>query len=72
MEYSGLIESDCKVIQLFEKARMSESQKDFISIKIQHGPFYYNFVGAVGHEHLSSSEVVRERKSIRTAAVGLY
>jgi len=38
-----------KLILLFEKA-----QQIVISIKIQHGPFYYNFVGAVGHELLGA------------------
>jgi len=66
MEQSGLIKSDCKVILLFEKAQMEESQHNVISIKIQHGLFNYNFVAAVGHEHLSSSDVGRDRKSLRT------
>jgi len=51
MEKSGLIESGCKVV---------------ISIQIQHGPCCYNFVGAVGREHLPSSEVGRDTKSLRT------
>jgi len=54
MEQSGFIESDCK-----------ESQ-NVISIIIQHGPLYYNYVGAVGHEHIYSSEVGRDRKSLKT------
>jgi len=50
-------------VLLFEKARMEESHKT------QHGPFSYNFVLAVGHEHYSSSEVGRDRKSLRTTAL---
>jgi len=42
MEESGLLESDYKVILLFEKA-----QKVVISITIHQ---CYNFVGAVAHE----------------------
>jgi len=45
---------------------MEESQKVVISIKIQHGPFSSNVDWAVGHEHFSSSEVRRDRKSLRT------
>jgi len=67
MEQSGLIESDCKVILLFEKAQKEESHKVVISMKIERGPFIYNFIGAVGRERLSSSEVRRDRK--RTAAL---
>jgi len=46
MEQSGLIERGCKVILLFEKALMEESQNNVLSIIIQQGPFCYNFVGA--------------------------
>jgi len=49
MEQSGFL----KVVAIFfilllEKAQMEESQKVVMSIKIQHVPFWYNFVG---HEH---------------------
>jgi len=33
MEQSGSIESDCKVIILFEKAQMEDSQEVVVSIK---------------------------------------
>jgi len=36
IEQSGLIQSNCKVIILFEKAQMEESHKVVISIIIQH------------------------------------
>jgi len=56
MEQSGWIESDCKILVL-------------ISIQIQHGPYYFYFLGALGREHLSSSEVGRDRKSLRITAL---
>jgi len=56
-------------ILLFEKAQMEDSNKVVISIQIQRGPFSYIVVGAVGHEHFSSSEVGRDRKSLRTIAL---
>jgi len=63
-------------ILLFEKAQMEDSHKVVISIKIHRGLFNYNFVGAVGQEYLSSSEVGRDRNSLRTtglnAEVKLY
>jgi len=39
MEKSGLIESDCKAIILFEKAQIEESHTVVISREIQHGSF---------------------------------
>jgi len=48
---------------------MEESHKVVISIKIQHRPISYNFVGAVGHKHLSSSEVGHGRTSLRTTVL---
>jgi len=52
-------------ILLFEKNTNGGLTQSF-SIKFQHGPFSSNFVGAVGHEHLSSSEEERDRNRLRT------
>jgi len=56
MEPSGSIESECKVILLFE----NESQNVIILIIIQHGPFCFSFLG---REYLSSSEGGRGRRT---------
>jgi len=57
MEQSGLIESDYKILGVTKSCYLNKNSA---------WTFCYNLVGAVGREHLSSSEVGRGIKSLRT------